>query len=359
MHSWLNNDDRQKIEAGQPLAAAILQAARRSDEPMLVAGGSEYALGAASLPGGGVVVAGLPMPTGLNAIMSGPEHAGPASTGRCTGSGALSACTYFLLLLMLTALVFFASSWLALNVSRQMTGPLEALADATVEIGKGDYSHRVTAEATAEMSELVRAFNAMAADLEQSRLLRRDFSARAFRREPGGRGAAQGAGDHPRDHSFRRGDARCIAPDCARESCLCRAAAPRRPAGPGGSLAGRAAACGIQRGADAPGAPRAPHGHGFVGIRTAHAARIGEPFRHARCAGSAARAESRFDPRARGPVGVPARAAPGRLERGRAAGGARNQKPAHAHHAFRGAHSPPRRSRPAGIGRASFASAAT
>ena len=79
--------------------------------------------------------------------------------------------TYFLLLLMLTALVFFASSWLALNVSRQMTGPLEALADATVEIGKGHYSHRVTAEATAEMSELVRSFNHMAADLEQSRLL--------------------------------------------------------------------------------------------------------------------------------------------------------------------------------------------
>jgi transcriptional regulator with PAS, ATPase and Fis domain len=52
-----------------------------------------------------------------------------------------------------------------------MTRPLEALADATVEIGKGDYSHRVTVEATAEMAELVRSFNHMAADLEQSRML--------------------------------------------------------------------------------------------------------------------------------------------------------------------------------------------
>ncbi|MFZ0691545.1 MAG: ATP-binding protein [Acidobacteriaceae bacterium] len=170
VHSWLNNDDRQKIEAGQPLAGAILRAARRSDEPMLVAGGTEYALGAASLPGGGVVVAGLPMPTGLNAIVQ-DLSTGTSQYWALYRQRRIIRMTYFLLLLMLTALVFFASSWLALNVSRQMTGPLEALADATVEIGKGHYSHRVTAEATAEMSELVRAFNAMAADLEQSRLL--------------------------------------------------------------------------------------------------------------------------------------------------------------------------------------------
>jgi PAS domain S-box-containing protein len=170
VHSSLNDDDRQKIEAGQPLTGAILKAARRSDEPMLVAGGTEYALGAASLPGGGVVVAGLPMPTGLNAIVA-DLSTGTSQYWALYRQRRIIRMTYFLLLLMLTALVFFASSWLALNVSRQMTGPLEALADATVEIGKGHYSHRVTAEATAEMSELVRSFNHMAADLEQSRLL--------------------------------------------------------------------------------------------------------------------------------------------------------------------------------------------
>jgi hypothetical protein len=170
VRSWLNDDDRQRIEAGQPLTGAILKAARRSDEPMLVAGGTEYALGAASLPGGGVVVAGLPMPAGLNAIVA-DLSTGTSQYWALYRQRRIIRMTYFLLLLMLTALVFFASSWLALNVSRQMTGPLEALADATVEIGKGHYSYRVTAEATAEMSELVRSFNAMAADLEQSRLL--------------------------------------------------------------------------------------------------------------------------------------------------------------------------------------------
>ena len=170
VHSWLNDDDRQRIEAGQPLTGAILKAAQRSDEPMLVAGRTEYALGAASLPGGGVVVAGLPMPAGLNAIVA-DLSTGTSQYWALYRQRRIIRMTYFLLLLMLTALVFFASSWLALNVSRQMTGPLEALADATVEIGRGDYSHRVTVEATAEMAELVRSFNAMAADLEQSRLL--------------------------------------------------------------------------------------------------------------------------------------------------------------------------------------------
>jgi two-component system nitrogen regulation sensor histidine kinase NtrY len=170
--SWLNDDEDngQGVPAGQPLAGAILKAAHRSDEPMLVAGGSEYSLGLAGLPNGGEVVAGLPMPTGLNAIMS-DLSAGTSQYWALYRQRRVIRMTYFLLLLMLTALVFFASSWLALYVSRQMTRPLEALADATVEIGKGDYSHRVTVEATAEMAELVRSFNHMAADLEQSRLL--------------------------------------------------------------------------------------------------------------------------------------------------------------------------------------------
>ena len=171
-HSWLNEDDDRPegVAAGQPLAGAILKAAHRSDEPMLVVAGSEYALGMASLPNGGELVAGLPMPAGRNAIMS-DLSAGTSQYWALYRQRRIIRMTYFLLLLMLTALVFFASSWLALYVSRQMTRPLEALADATVEIGKGDYSHRVTVEATAEMAELVRSFNHMAADLEQSRLL--------------------------------------------------------------------------------------------------------------------------------------------------------------------------------------------
>lgn len=170
VHSWINTEDQQHVRAGEPLAAAILKAAQRADEPMLVVGGTEYALGVASLPAGGVVVAALPMPAGMSALMA-DLSSGASQYWALYRQRRIIRATYLLLLLMLSALVFFASSWLALNVSRQITGPLEALADAMDEIGKGHYSHRVTAEASSEMGELVRSFNHMAADLEQSRML--------------------------------------------------------------------------------------------------------------------------------------------------------------------------------------------
>jgi nitrogen fixation/metabolism regulation signal transduction histidine kinase len=76
---------------------------------------------------------------------------------------------YMMLLLMMTCLALFASSWLALHLSKQVTKPVEALADAMEAIAAGDYAHRVKESATEELGELVRSFNHMAADLEGSR----------------------------------------------------------------------------------------------------------------------------------------------------------------------------------------------
>jgi hypothetical protein len=70
---------------------------------------------------------------------------------------------------MMTCLALFASSWLALHLSKQVTKPVEALADAMESIASGDYAHRVQESATEELGELVRSFNHMAADLENSR----------------------------------------------------------------------------------------------------------------------------------------------------------------------------------------------
>src|SRR6202020_2106541 len=76
---------------------------------------------------------------------------------------------YMLLLLMMTSLALFASCWLALHLSKQVTKPVEALADAMESIASGDYAHRVKESATEELGDLVRSFNRMAADLEDSR----------------------------------------------------------------------------------------------------------------------------------------------------------------------------------------------
>jgi PAS domain S-box-containing protein len=61
--------------------------------------------------------------------------------------------------------------WLALFLSKQITRPVEALADAMDEIADGKLERRVAVESSGEMAELVSAFNHMAQDLETSRHL--------------------------------------------------------------------------------------------------------------------------------------------------------------------------------------------
>jgi PAS domain S-box-containing protein len=72
------------------------------------------------------------------------------------------------LLLLTTGLALFACCWLALNLSKQVTRPIESLADAMEAIAAGDYAHRVGESVTEELGELVASFNAMASDLESA-----------------------------------------------------------------------------------------------------------------------------------------------------------------------------------------------
>ena len=168
VRSWLNDDRSGDAAESEPVAATVLKAARRTDEPVITIGDSEYALGDATLANGGLVVIGLPMPAGLGSTVTqirdrANEYWAVYRQRRSIRS------TYVLLLLMLTALIFFASSWLGLYLSKQITRPVEALADAMNEIAEGEYATRITVSATEELGELVRSFNHMAADLEQSR----------------------------------------------------------------------------------------------------------------------------------------------------------------------------------------------
>jgi len=148
--------------------AAILAAAQRNDEPVFSLGQIDYALGTATLKGGGVVVVGLPMPYGMAATMI-RLRASADSYWKLFRERRQIRNLYTLLLLMMTSLALFASSWLALHLSKQVTKPVEALADAMEAIAAGDYGHRVKESATEELGELVRSFNHMAADLEGSR----------------------------------------------------------------------------------------------------------------------------------------------------------------------------------------------
>jgi nitrogen fixation/metabolism regulation signal transduction histidine kinase len=146
--------------------AAILAAAQRSD--LFSQGGVDYALGTAATREGGVVVVGLPMPPGMSASVSRFQQA-VDDYAKSYSQRRQVRVLYLLLLLMMTSLALFACVWLALHLSKQVTKPVEALGDAMEAIAAGNYSHRVGESATVELGELVRSFNNMAEDLENSR----------------------------------------------------------------------------------------------------------------------------------------------------------------------------------------------
>ena len=147
---------------------AILAAAQRTYLPIFSKGQTEYALGVAAIKEGGTVVVGLPTPVGMSATMTRLDQAVVAYWSIHQSQRQVRTL-YLLLLIMMTTLALFASSWLALHLSKQVTKPVEALADAMEAIAAGDYATRVGESATEELGELVRSFNHMAADLEGSR----------------------------------------------------------------------------------------------------------------------------------------------------------------------------------------------
>ncbi len=74
-----------------------------------------------------------------------------------------------LTLLLFTTLLLFSVTWVALYLSKQVTVPITALAEATREISRGNLDYRVEVQAQDELGALVHSFNSMTAQLEESR----------------------------------------------------------------------------------------------------------------------------------------------------------------------------------------------
>jgi PAS domain S-box-containing protein len=153
-----------------PLSAGLLLAAERNDNSVVDVAGQENALGLAVTPSGKIVIAVLPMPKGLNETTA-RIRSGADEYLQLYRSRRVIRATLSLTLLLVTVFVFFSSVWLAVFLSKQITHPVEALADAMDAISAGKYEQRVADVATGEMGDLVRSFNHMASDLEASRQL--------------------------------------------------------------------------------------------------------------------------------------------------------------------------------------------
>jgi two-component system, NtrC family, nitrogen regulation sensor histidine kinase NtrY len=167
------------VELHGPLSANLFSAAQRDDQPVIRIAGQDYALGMSVAASGKVVVAALPMPQGLSQTTTRIRE-GAAAYWDLYRSRRSIRSTFFLMLLLITVIVFFSSVWLALFLSKQITRPVEALAEAMDQIAAGKYDHRVQLLTTGEMADLVRSFNHMAADLDASRQLAETSSAQVI-----------------------------------------------------------------------------------------------------------------------------------------------------------------------------------
>jgi nitrogen fixation/metabolism regulation signal transduction histidine kinase len=76
---------------------------------------------------------------------------------------------YLSILLLLTVLILFIATWFALFLSRQVTVPIQALAEATHEVSRGNLEYRVKTRAADELGILVRSFNEMTEQLGAGR----------------------------------------------------------------------------------------------------------------------------------------------------------------------------------------------
>ena len=81
-----------------------------------------------------------------------------------------------LTLLLFTVLLLFSATWFALFLSKQVTVPIQALAEGTREVSEGKFDHRVDVQAQDELGILVTSFNQMTAQLGDSRTQINEFT---------------------------------------------------------------------------------------------------------------------------------------------------------------------------------------
>ncbi len=144
-----------------------VQAALRGEHPHFQWGQTDYLVAAAVLRGGAVFVA-MPLPTKFAQTAKQIQDSQKRYI-ELAAKRKLFRRTYIGFLLLLTVLVLFASTWLALLLSKLVNRPVAALAAGTEAISKGQLDYRVDIRATDELAELVQSFNSMAEQLESSR----------------------------------------------------------------------------------------------------------------------------------------------------------------------------------------------
>jgi two-component system, NtrC family, nitrogen regulation sensor histidine kinase NtrY len=129
---------------------------------------TEYTLGSAAVGKDGLILVAIPLPAEFSRTVRQIE-ASQQRYLQLSRERKHVRQTYMDLLLLLTMMVLFVTTWLALFLSKLVTRPLAALAEATQEISRGRLDYRIDVSAADEIGDLVRSFNRMAEELETSR----------------------------------------------------------------------------------------------------------------------------------------------------------------------------------------------
>jgi len=76
---------------------------------------------------------------------------------------------FFLILALFNLLTLFGAIWVAFFVSRQITGPIQTLAESTRRVARGNYDFEIRPSRDDEVGYLVNSFNQMIQELKMSR----------------------------------------------------------------------------------------------------------------------------------------------------------------------------------------------
>jgi two-component system, NtrC family, nitrogen regulation sensor histidine kinase NtrY len=130
--------------------------------------GTEYILGHAPVGDHDVILVAMPLPKQFSETVRQIDASQQRYLELAHGRR-LVRRTYMEVLLLLTVVVLFATTWLALFLSKLVTRPVVALAEAMQEISRGRLDYRVEVAAADEIGDLVQSFNRMAGELESGR----------------------------------------------------------------------------------------------------------------------------------------------------------------------------------------------
>ncbi|MFC1856340.1 PAS domain-containing sensor histidine kinase, partial [Thermodesulfobacteriota bacterium] len=78
---------------------------------------------------------------------------------------------YILILLIITLLIVFFAMWFGVRLAKNITVPIQQLADATSKVAKGELDFQIESSSDDEIAILVKSFNKMTFDLKDSKQL--------------------------------------------------------------------------------------------------------------------------------------------------------------------------------------------